>query len=167
MNACDVGRERVHALFDGDTETPVPENLRSHFSTCAGCRELYEELAIVRAVLRARPHDAMPDDALEAVWERTVRAPRRGWLDGRRRAAVAAVLVTGVSLSTLWLLRGPAAPSGPTTAEIARAEAQADLVFAYTARALAATRHAAARSVVGSKVSPAVRGDVPSDSRRR
>ena len=165
MNACDVGRERVHELFDGDAEVQVPENLRSHFATCAGCQELFEELTIVRAALRARPHDAMPDDALENVWERTVRAPRRGWLDGRRRAAVAAVLVTGVSLSTLWLLRP--APAGPTPAQIAQAEAQADVVFAYAARAIQATRTATTHKVVGSKISPAVRAGVPSDSRRR
>ena len=167
MNACDVGRERVHALFDEADDGPVPDSLQSHFATCAGCRELYEELTILRAALRARPLPSMPDDALEAVWQRTVRTPRSRWLDGRRRAAVAAVLVTGVSVSTLWLLRSTSVPSGPTPAEIARAEAQADLVFAYTARALAATRSAATRSVVGSKISPAVRGQVPSDTRRR
>ena len=167
MNACDIGRERIHALFDETAEGPLPESLQSHFGTCAGCRELYEELTILRAALRARTLPPMPDEALEAVWERTVRAPRTGWLDGRRRAAVAAVLVTGVSLSTIWLLRPASVPSGPTAAEIARAEAQADLVFAYTARALAATRTAATRNVVGSKISPAVRGHVPPDTRRR
>jgi len=74
--------------------------------------------------------------------------------------------VTGVSLSTLWLLRGPSAPPGPTAAEMARAEAQADLVLSYTARALSATRKAATRDVVGAKVSPAVRGNMPRDMRR-
>lgn len=165
MNACDVGRERVHAFFDEAPDGPVPDGLQAHFATCAGCRELHEELTILRAALRARPLPPMPDEALDAVWERTVRAPRAHWLDTRRRAAVAAVLVTGVSLSTLWLLT-TSAPPGPTAAEIARAEAQADLVLAYTARAFAATRTATTRSVVGSKISPAVRGDVPSDSRR-
>jgi hypothetical protein len=167
MNACDVGRERVHAFFDEVGDGPVPESLQSHFATCAGCRELFDELTILRAALRARPAPPMPDDALEVVWERTVRAPRTGWLDGRRRAAVAAVLVTGVSLSTLWLLRTTSAPSGPTPAEIARAEAQADIVLSYAARAIQATRTATTHRVVGSKISPAVRGDVPSDSRRR
>jgi hypothetical protein len=166
MNACDVGRERVHALFDETPDGPVPDGLQAHFATCAGCRELHEELTILRAALRARTLPPMPDEALDAVWERTVRAPRTRWLGARRRAAVAAVLVTGVSVSTLWLLRTSPAPSGPTPAEIARAEAQADLVLAYTARAFAATRTATTRSVVGSKISPAVRGDVPSDSRR-
>ena len=164
MNACDVGRERVHAHFDETPDAPASESLRLHLRTCPGCRELFDDLAILRDTLRARPSPSLPSADLEAVWDRTVRRPR--WLDARKRAAVAAVLVTGVSLSTLWLLRGPSVPPGPTPAEIARAEAQADLVLSYTARALAATRNAATRDVVGSKVSPAVRGTVPAELRR-
>jgi predicted anti-sigma-YlaC factor YlaD len=164
MNACDVGRERVHAHFDETPDAPASESLRLHLRSCPGCRELFDELAILRDTLRARPNPSFPSADLEVVWDRTVRRPR--WLDARKRAAVAAVLVTGVSLSTLWLLRGPVVPPGPTPAEIARAEAQADLVLSYTARALAATRTATTRDVVGSKVSPAVRGTVPADLRR-
>jgi predicted anti-sigma-YlaC factor YlaD len=165
MNACDVGRERVHAHFDETPDAPASDNLLLHLRTCPGCRELFDDLAIVRDTLRARPSPSLPAADLEAVWDRTVRRPR--WLDSGRRAAVAAVLVTAVSLSTLWLLRGPAVPPGPTPAEIARAEAQAELVLSYTARALSATRNAATREVVGAKISPAVRGNVPADMRRR
>jgi hypothetical protein len=167
MNACDVGRERVHAHFDETPDTPASESLRLHLQTCRGCRELFDDLAILRDTLRTRPRPELPAGDLEAVWNRTIRTSRGGWLDGRKRAAVAAVLVTGASLSTLWLLRGPSAPPGPTAAEIARAQAQADLVLSYTARALAATRTAATRDVVAQKVSPAVRGNVPADMRKR
>jgi len=166
MNACDVGRERVHAHFDEIPDAPASESLRLHLQTCRGCRELFDDLAILRDTLRARPRPELPAGDLEAVWNRTVRTSRGGWLDGRKRAAVAAILVTGVSLSTLWLLRGPSTPPGPTAAEIARAEAQADLVLSYAARALAATRTAAMHDVIGKKVSPAVRGNVPADKRK-
>jgi predicted anti-sigma-YlaC factor YlaD len=167
MIACDIGRERVHAHLDETPGAALSESLSLHFATCPGCRELYEDLVALRAALRARPRPELPADALEAVWERTVRRPAAGWLDGWRRAAAAAVLVTAVSASTLWLLRGSPAPAGPTPAQIALAEAQADLVLSYAARAIQATRTATTHRVVGSKISPAVRGDVPSDSRRR
>src|SRR6185503_5801651 len=100
MNACDVGRERVHAHFDEVPDAPASESLRLHLQTCRGCRELFDDLAILRDTLRARPRPELPADDLEAVWNRTVRTSRGGWLDGRKRAAVAAILVTGVSLST-------------------------------------------------------------------
>ena len=166
MNACDVGRERVHAHFDETPDAPASASLRAHLQACPGCRELFDDLTVLRNTLRAHPRPELPAHDLEAVWDRTVRRPGARWFDARKRAAAAAVLVTGVSLSTLWLLRGPSVPPGPTAAEIARAEAQADLVFSYTARALSATRNAAARDIVGSKVSPAVRGNVPADMRR-
>jgi len=47
---------------------------------------------------------------------------------------------------------------GPSQEEILRAEAQADLVFGYTAKALAKTRDAAEDRVIVDKIVPAVRG---------
>ena len=42
MNACDVGRERVHAHFDDTPEAPASESLRLHLQSCPGCRELFD-----------------------------------------------------------------------------------------------------------------------------
>jgi hypothetical protein len=58
-------------------------------------------------------------------------------------------------------------PRGPSAVELARASAQADLVFGYTARALAAARIAATDRVLASEVSPAVRGLAASHAPRR
>lgn len=157
MNPCDLGRERVHAYFDGDASEP-DAGLREHLAICAGCRELFDDLTRLRGMFRELPRPSLPPETLEAVWSATVRQPRRATLP-RAWSTVAAAAVLGIaSLTTVWLFRLPF-PSGPSGAELARAEAQADIVFGVTARALAATRTAAEGRVLASKVSPAVRGD--------
>jgi hypothetical protein len=78
----------------------------------------------------------------------------------------AAVVVTGVSMATLYYVFAPP-PVDPRARELAHATAQAELVLGYTAKALAATRNATADRVLASKVSPAVRGEVAPEPRRR
>ena len=69
------------------------------------------------------------------------------------------VLVIGLSTATLYLTFAPRPHAqSPSAVELSRAAAQAELVFGYTARALAASRNAATDRVLALKVSPAVRG---------
>jgi len=165
---CDDVRLLIHETHDGERSAPLPAVVREHLAGCAACRELEADLPELTAALRALPRSSFPPEALDAVWLETVRAPRgavgapRLWL-----VAAAAVFVTLLSTSTLYLMFAPAAPQRPSADELARASAQAELVLGYTARALAATRTATADRVLASRVSPAVRGVPVSHPSRR
>ena len=127
-----------------------------------------QEIEALRASLRGLPPAPLPPQALDTVWARTVRAPRgRFGLPDSWRAAAAAVVVTALGATTLYFVSSPVPSGEPSRAELARAEAQAELVFGYTARALRATRNATARDVIADKISPAVRGDVAPRTPRR
>ena len=168
MSACDAMRERIHALFDGDDPAAVPGDLASHLGVCAGCRAAHDDFLALRGLLRATPAEPLPPASLDAVWNATVRAPsaRRAspvWM----RAAIAASVATALIATTYLLTRPERVASGPDAAELARAEAQAELVLGYAARALDATRAVAADRVLADKVSPAVRGMAPGSTSDR
>ena len=158
---CAAMREEIHALFDADGPIALPGALRSHLDSCAACREVVAELGALRSAFRELPSYPLPSEALDEVWRSTVHAPARsarGTAPAWTRAAAAAIVATAL-IATTWLVMRPTPPAyGPSDAELRRAEAQAELVFGYTARALDATRTAAADRVVASKISPAVRG---------
>jgi len=167
--SCEAIRSLIQEAHDGGPEAALPEFAREHIATCDACRELRDDLAALTQALRALPRPPFPPDALDAVWRQTVRArPRFVSTAGRlSRLAAAAALVAALSTATLYLVFAPSTPPRPTAVELARASAQAEMVLGYTARALAATRSAAADRVLASKVSPAVRGAAaPHPSRR-
>ena len=166
---CEELRLHIHAALDDGTMGALPELVGSHLATCEACREFKDDLESLSRALRALPRVPLPDDALDAVWRETVRA-RPGASTrsaGAWRLAAAASFVTVLSTATLYLVFAPAPPPGPSAVELARASAQAEMVFGYTARALAATRAAMTDRVLASKVSPAVRGAAASDPSRR
>ena len=163
--SCENVRELIHEAFDADPPARLPDEARAHIEGCAACRDLFDDLGRLREGLRALPRAPLPPATLDAIWRSTVRA--RPWYGTRlARAAAAAVAVTILGAGTLFFVTAPDRPQ-PSAAEVARAEAQAQLVLGYTARALAATRDATARHVIERKVSPAVRGETtPRISRR-
>jgi predicted anti-sigma-YlaC factor YlaD len=166
---CETIREAIHEAFDDDRDDAMDAGVRAHLASCAACRAFAADLLDVRSALRALPREPLPPEALDRVWRNTVRAEsavvRPAW--GGWRAAAAAVVVTALGASTLYMVSMPTVPPGPSAAELARAEAQAELVFGYTARALAATRSAATHQVIFDKVSPAVRGAAAPRPNRR
>jgi predicted anti-sigma-YlaC factor YlaD len=166
---CDDVRRAIHEAHDDEGAT-LPESVRAHIATCSSCRELEGDLTTLTQALRALPRDPLPPDALDAVWRRTIQArPNRFPIAvGFRHLAAAALFIASLSTATLYFVFAPEpAPQKPTAVELARASAQAELVFGYTARALAATRDATADRILASKVSPAVRGvAAPHPSRR-
>lgn len=167
MSACEFARERIHRLYDEDGPVEAPPDLREHLASCASCREAFEDFASLRGLLRGLPGEALPASALEVVWDRTVRAPGgRSRTGAWWRAVAAAVVATGLIGTTYLLTRPEAVRSGPSAHEIARAEAELDLVLGYTAQALDATRAVTADRVLADKVSPAVRQAVPETGRR-
>ena len=166
---CDDVRRAIHDAHD-DAGATLPESVRAHITTCSSCRELEDDLTALTQALRALPRAPLPPDALDAVWRRTIhaRSTRFSIAVGHRQLAAASLFIAALSTATLYFVFAPAhAPRGPSAGELARASAQAEMVFGYTARALAATREATADRVLASRVSPAVRGVVaPRPSRR-
>jgi predicted anti-sigma-YlaC factor YlaD len=156
---CEETRRYIHEAHD-EGDAVLPELVFTHIAACAACRDFESDLRSLRDALRAMPPAPLPGDALDAVWRETIRArPAAGSTTMRSwRLAAAAAFVTVLSTASLYFMFAPARPPGPSSVELARASAQADMVFGYTARALAATRDAAAERVLASKVSPAVRG---------
>jgi predicted anti-sigma-YlaC factor YlaD len=157
---CEEIRELLHDAHDGERQNGLPEPALAHLAACGACRELQDDLTTLSAGLRAMPRHPLPPDALDAVWRQTIRAKSPGFGASTRpwRLAAAAVLVTAIGTTTLYFMYAPATPPRPSAVELARASAQAEMVFGYTARALAATRTATTDRVLASKVSPAVRG---------
>jgi predicted anti-sigma-YlaC factor YlaD len=163
---CEETRRHIHAVHDGDDA--LPDAVRAHLAACSACREFEVDLQSLAEALRAMPPAPLSPDALDRVWRETIHARPRataatmGW-----RLAAAAVFMAAFSTASLYLVFAPARPPEPSPVELARASAQAEMVFGYTARALAATRDATADRVLASKVSPAVRGVASSRPPRR
>jgi len=166
---CEQTRRHIHEAHDDDSTGPLPELVRAHLAACSACRDFKDDILALTRALRALQRAPLPADALDAVWRKTLHA-RSGastTTAGLWRLAAAAVLVAALSTATIYFVYAPSPPPGPSPVELARASAQAELVFGYTARALAATRDAAADRVLASKVSPAVRGVAASHPSRR
>ena len=165
---CEELRLLIHEAQDDGGMGALPEPVNSHLATCSACRAFQDDLASLVYALRALPRVPLPEDALDVVWRETSRA-RPGGLTataGFWRLAAAASFVAALSTATLYFVLAPAPAPGPSTVELARASAQAEMVFGYTARALAATRTATTDRVLASKVSPAVRNANAHPSRR-
>lgn len=155
---CDEARLRLDEAHD--------EAARSHLASCGACREFAAELNTLTLALRALPQSPFPADALDAVWKKTSRSlPASSWLTAGWTRLAAALVVTAVSTAALYYVSAPSPPT-PGATELAKASAEAELVLAYAAKALAATRDATTDRVFASKVSPAVRGEVAPSPRR-
>ena len=166
--SCESIRQSLHEILDDTGSGPWPADVEAHLASCAPCRAWLAEIDALRSSLRVLPHVPLPPEALDAVWAATVRASRgRQRIRDSWRAAAAAVVVTALGATTLYFISTPVPTGEPTAAELARAEAQAELVFGYTARALKAARHATERDVIADTVSPAVRGDAAPRTPRR
>ena len=155
---CKVARRSIHRRLEGEPfEDHEQHRLEQHLLSCAGCREADEELRGIQTGLRALPQPALPDDVLQRVLNRTVRAERkrtlRRWgLDWR----LAAAAVVTVAVIGLWSAIAPP-ERGPTDAELAQAAADARMVLGLTASALNKVERTARRDVLGGQVSGALR----------
>ena len=165
---CETFRLHIQEAHDDGGAGAPSELVGSHLATCGACREFKGDLESLSHALRALPRVPLPEDALDAVWRETVRARPAASMrrSGFWRLAAAASFVTVLSAATLYLVFAPAPPPGPSAVELARASAQAEMVFGYTARALVAARTATTDRVLASIVSPAVRGANAHPSRR-
>jgi predicted anti-sigma-YlaC factor YlaD len=158
MSSCAEIRRTIQEAMDGPIAAERQAAATSHLRACAECREYQEGLEIVRNALRALPSIPLPDDALDLVWERTIRNVAR--LPKRRSlraipwlAAAAAVLVTVLSLPALF--RPLTRPYTP--ADLSQAAREARSALALAGNALRKSRHVAVTEVLAGEVSPAMR----------
>jgi len=191
MMSCPEIRETIHEHLDGPIARDRQQEIGTHLALCAACRDFQQGLLALGDALRSAPVFPLPEDVLEDVWDRTVRA-RSEHPAGRTRrlqwwaAAAAAVLMLAFLPAVVRLARmtseqgraderiHPMAvldPSDP--AALARAGHEARMVLAVTARALRRTERAAYDRVLVGHVSPAVRRipirwpEAPSSDSRR
>ncbi len=155
---CEAARRSIHRRLDGDRLDGAEErSLLGHRAGCAACREAELELRAVQNALRALPPDRLPDAALRAVLDRTVRAEREGarprlGLDWRLAAAAAVT----IAVIGLWYAVYPPPPR-PREAELTRAALETRMVLRLTAQALHKAERTAMRDVLAPEVSGALR----------
>lgn len=158
--ACARARAALQARLDDDPTAPVLA-IGAHLGGCAACRDLARELAEVQEALHAAPLLAFPDEALEQVWDRTVRTGPRLLRDrrGRRAAALWSGLAAAGVLGALLLAapRGVPSPEGPSREEVLRAAADVRFVLNLTDREIRHQGTRALREVLDDEVAPAMR----------
>ena len=152
--ACGRAGALLHARLDGELGGTDADWLGAHLATCSACREIGEELALVREALRAAPLLGFPERDLEEVWDRTIRAPRRS---GRLRPLLGGLAAAG--LAAVLLLSGGfrRPPDLASDAEVLRAAADLRLVLRITDRELRRTGATALHEVIGQEIAPALR----------
>lgn len=155
---CEVARRSIHRRLDGDPLGDGEERcLEEHLAACAACRDAELQLRVVQSALRALPPDTLPDAALRAVLDRTVRAergPKRNLfgLDWRLAAAAAVTM----AVIGLWYVNYPPQPR-PSEAELTQAAMETRMVLRLTAQVLRKAERTATRDVLATEVSGALR----------
>ena len=165
-NPCTAARETIQDLFDGPVSAGRRESLDGHLAGCRECRDARAGLDTVRAALQAMPEIPLPDDALDEVWARTVRATSdeaSSWGWGWKPAMVLAASILLTAMVVLWSQRieptalPAVAENTYTDEQIDQARAELRQVMAITAGAFDRSRHAAFDRVIEGEVSPAIR----------
>lgn len=156
--ACARARAALQTRLDEDPREPVAQgDVEAHLAGCEACRALARELAEVQAALRAAPLLPFPEDALEAVWDRTVRIRRAART--RRTAALWGGLAAAAVLGALLLAvpREPHGPPGPSHEEVLRAAADVQFVLRLTGHEIRNQGTRALHEVLDDEVAPALR----------
>ncbi len=181
-NDCRTARRTLLAREDGAQPAATREALERHLAACAPCRRRAVEIDQALGALRSLPPALpFPAEALESVWDRTIRAepraaappvldairsarpPRGARVTGWRLALAAAVLLAAVlGPYVAFRAREDAAPAAPQASaslgpEERRAAAELRLVLELTDRALQRSQRAAVDGVLRRGVDPALR----------
>jgi len=149
--------ELFHRVLDGDLmEATERQGMEDHRVVCSECAEKTAQLREMQDLLRGMAEQPMPDDAVDEVWDRTVRAPRgrtqRGWRDWRFAAAAAIIVfATWIGVKQFPVING----TGPDD-EAMRAAQEVRMVLQLTANALKRSQEVAFREVFAEEVSPAL-----------
>lgn len=162
---CRNARRAVQEQLDGPIDATAGAELERHLGECTQCREYRIDLQALQRSLRELPELTFPDDALEQVWDRTIRADdpagtTRHSVSPRVWLAAAAVL-TITALLVVWnTINAPTSPPGGVAArysqeELEQAALQTRQVLELTAQVLNRSRNTAGR-VLADEISPAL-----------
>lgn len=116
--SCEMSKERIHALLDGELPPPAALEVEAHVRSCPSCSAAHARLRSLRSALRSAELTFAPPPALEArvrarlgsAGPRGARVPR----PLRVPLALAAALLLGVALGRFALplsREGSAPPS--------------------------------------------------------
>ena len=152
---CSAAMELFHRVLDNDLmEATERQGMEAHLAVCSECAETAGQLREMQDLLRGMAEQPMPDDAMDEVWQRTVRAPRartpRRRVDWRFAAAAAVVIF--ISWIGVRLYPVP----GTDRAKAEQAAQEVRMVLQLTANALRRTEEVAFRKVFAEEVSPAL-----------
>jgi anti-sigma factor RsiW len=165
VTRCDEARELIQIRLDGELDDAGARRLEDHIAVCAVCAETAAQMASVAAGLRALRQREAGDDIVEAVLERTMRAPRGAevragltpfWGRFRWQALAAGATVLAI-VAALRLRTGEPPPASFSQAELARGRRDAELVLGIAARALGRTETEVRDRVLAGTVSPALK----------
>jgi len=179
---CRTARRALLTREDGLLPAVERDALERHLAECADCLDRAVEIEATLGALRTLPSSLpFPDDALESIWNRTIRAaqpggapvarladrgaraPRPSRAAGWRLALAAAALLAAVLGPYLaYRARESAAPVAPAVArslspDEQRAATELKLVLQLTDRALQRSQRAAVDGVLRRGVDPALR----------
>jgi hypothetical protein len=103
---CDLARDRISELVDGDLDRAACAELDAHLATCASCAALAEDLEVVRRASRSLPTLDPPERVWTAIARQLpVQAVNRSASRSREwvkvTLAIAAVLVAAVAITML------------------------------------------------------------------
>ena len=161
---CLEARRTIQEQLDGPIDAAMAAELGRHLGECAQCREYQTDLQGLQRSLRELPELGFPDDALDQVWDRTIRADRQEVVAPARvspRVLLAAAAVLSITaLLVVWnTMNAPTSPPEATAAysqeEIEQAGREARQVLELTAQALNRSRNTAGRVLVD-EISPAL-----------
>jgi anti-sigma factor RsiW len=179
---CRTARRALLTREDGLLPAVERDALERHLAECADCLDRAVEIEATLGALRTLPSSLpFPDDALESIWNRTIRTARPGgapvarFADGEARAlrrsraagwrlalAAAALLAAVLGPWLAFRAREGAAPASLSAAaslspEEQRAAAELVLVLRLTDRALQRSQRAAVDGVLRRGIDPALR----------
>jgi anti-sigma factor RsiW len=154
---CTDGMELFHRVLDNDLmEATERQAMEAHLADCSECAEKAAQLREMQDLLRGMAEQPMPDDAVEEVWERTVRSPdvrtRPRWRDWRLAAAAAVV----VFATWIGVLQFPVINGERENDEALKAAQEVRMVLQLTANALKRSEEVVFREVFAEEVSPAL-----------
>lgn len=103
---CPVAKEMLGAYLDGELDANAEFEIKRHLSDCQSCREAFERLRVRQSFMRQGDFSYQAPAGLESRIRKSIGSSRRGVVEWRRWAALAAavLLVSGLSIR-LWQQR--------------------------------------------------------------
>ncbi len=152
---CDQAQAMIQERIDGQMVDGTERNaMELHLQSCDACRRFQADMLEIHEGLGSLPELEFPDDALEEVWDRTVRSPSRG-ASGHWRWMAAAAAVLMVALAGSWFGLFDTEPEY-SPAEVARATVEARAALGLAGQALQRSQDVAMEKVLGGQVTPAL-----------